>query len=728
MLSNKKWLVVVALLALMAIVLGACAPATPATTEAPPSTTEVAPTTTETATEVAAPTGKFLPATDMVACKDLPPLPAAAVKSQNVAAAVPSVARARTIKATEANLASPPQQGKIYKVGIFSDMTTNNFWRANGPDNTVWNSYINFTPTRLTMYALSDVTFQFIPWVAKALPDPLVEEGGMWVTTIPIREDIKWSDGTPFTAKDVAFTANTTLKFELIAGNWSAWYRGDYLDHVEAVDDFTVKYFYHTKPGLAVHEYGALQAPILQEAFWAPKLGDDGAGAALKGLTRPGKDASEADKTAYTTAATTATEALYNLDPSGEPLAGAFIFDKWETGAFASSNANPNFLTGGATVTEYANGAYHESKANVYDFTLYGEATGDKTLEYKVGPNVATAVYTIYADQNTAVLALKNGEIDFMLNPLGLQRGLLSEVEGDPNLKVIRNNTNGMRYMTFNVRRRPMNDCSFRQMVAVLIDKEFVTNTILQKVAFPLYTFVPAANKAWYLDSEDVKKLGQGMNREARINYAIAIAEAAGYTWEGGVKPAWNADNASVDVGGRLIMPDGTPVPEISLIAPTYGYDPLRATFAIWIETWMNEFGIPVKANLQGFNTMVDLMFTKQDFDFAILGWSLSVFPTYMRDFWHSDQAVPDGNNAGGYHDADFDKMSEELNTCDSFEACKKIVDTLQVKLSTETPYVVLFETGIIEAYSANVEYPYTDTLSGLQFLAGLPSSVSVAK
>jgi len=723
MLSNNKWLVVIALLALVGLVLGACAPATPATTAEPgggEATTE--PVATEAPAEV-----DFLAADGMEACKELPPLPEAAVKSQDVAA-VQTPVRARPIKIAGTRLASPPAQGQIYKVGIFEDMTTANFWRANGPDNTVWNSYINFTPTRIGMYALADVTFQFVPGLATALPEPLTEEGGLFVLSVPLRDDVTWSDGTPVTAKDVAFTANSALKFELFAGNWAAWYRGDYLDHVEAVDDFTAKYFYHTKPGLNVHEYGTMTAPILQEAFWAPKMGDDGAGAALAGLTRPAQDASDDEKAAYTAAATAATEALYNLDPTGEPMAGAFIFDKWETGAFASNVANPDFLASGATVTEYANGAYKETKVNVYDFTLYGESTGDVALEYTVGPNVGTAVYTIYADQNTAILALKSGEIDFMLNPLGLQRGLLSEVDTDPNLRVIKNPSNGFRYMTFNVRRRPMNDCTFRQIMAVLIDKEFVTNTILQRVAFPMYTYIPEANKAWYFDSEDVLKLGQGMDREARINYAVAMATAAGYTWENGGTPTWDPDNRVVVTPGRLVMPDGTPVPDLELLAPSPGYDPLRSTFAIWIETWANEFGIPVKANLTGFNIIVDKGFTQQDFDMFILGWSLGVFPGHMRDFWHSDQAVLDGNNAGGYSDPSFDADSEALNTCETFAACKEITDRLQIKLSTETPYVLLFDTGVIEVYSANLEYPYTDSMSGLQYLAGLPATVNVIK
>ena len=60
----------------------------------------------------------------------------------------------------------------------------------------------------------------------------------------------------------------------------------------------------------------------------------------------------------------------------------------------------------------------------------------------------------------------------------------------------------------------------------MLIDKEFVTDVILQGVAFPLYTFVPEANAAWYFD--DVPKLGQGLTREERTNLAVAILEQAG--------------------------------------------------------------------------------------------------------------------------------------------------------------------------------------------------------
>jgi hypothetical protein len=50
--------------------------------------------------------------------------------------------------------------------------------------------------------------------------------------------------------------------------------------------------------------------------------------------------------------------------------------------------------------------------------------------------------------------------------------------------------------------------------------------------------------------------------------------------------------------------------------------------------------------------------------------------------------------------------------------------DEIQILLATELPYVLLFDTGIIEAFSNNVEYPYTVQLSGLQYTHQQPCTL----
>lgn len=620
---------------------------------------------------------------------------------------------------------TPPTSDVPYRLGIFEDLKTTNYWSYLGPNTTAWGSYV-LAPQTLTLLTYADKTFALVPAVAAELPGrPLQQEGEFYVSEIPLKEGLTWSDGTPVTANDVAFTANTVLELQL-TGNWASFIDGEFLDRVEAVDDYTVKYYYKQNPGLAVHEYGVLNAPIMSEAYWSPIVEE--AREAVGALTPPAEDASEEEQEAYQEALNEALNVLYSHDPAGEPKAGAFTFARWERGAFAENTANADYYRRGAQVAVYADGAYEEVKEGAYE-DLVGEPVSEKVVEYTVGPHVPSAIYTIYTDQNAALLALQNGEIDFLLNPSGLQSGLRAQVERQEGINVIENPTNGFRYLSFNMRREQMSDTAFRQAVAVLIDKEFVTNQILQGVAYPIYSFVPEGNEFWYTD--DVPKFGlkddgTPMTREERLNEAIRILEEAGYSWEGDAKPTWDADNQQVVTGGTLVMPNGNPVPELELLAPGAGYDPLRSTFAIWIEQYLTEFGIPVRANLTGFNIISDRVFSQQDFDMYMLGWGLTIFPDYVRDFFHSDRAGLGDFNAGGFSNPEFDELADGIKSCTSFEECKEISVQIQQVLAEELPYVVLFATSIVEVYADYLEFPYTETLDGLQGVYGLPESVVI--
>jgi len=490
-----------------------------------------------------------IPADEMVPCQPVPEV--AGINMTQVSAAGPAAPKIVSDVPETVTLLTKKllQEGNVYKVGVFEDVTTLNFWAANGPDNTVWNSYM--LPHPPSLFILTDKYFSLVPQLAAvSTPDPLVQEGDFWVTSIPIKQDVVWSDGSPLTAKDVAFTANAVVDLGLISGNFQSWYDPNYLDSAEVVDDYTVKFLYHTKPGLARHEWGTLQAPILSAAYWEPIVTE-----ALAPIQALGDSPSEEDLAA---AQAEAHDILFAHQVSGEPTADAYMLDKWEQGAFLQSVANPNYFETGLTIEQYADGAYKDSSG-----VVIGDPKETVETTYTIGPYFDAVVYTIYGSQDAAILAMKNGEVDFVINPLGLQAGLEAQVRSDPNLTWVENPVNGYRYLSFNNRRRPMNDCAFRQAVAVLIDKEFVTGTILQGVAFPMYTFLPEANTAWYFDG--VPKLGKDLTREQRTNLAVAILEQAGYTWEGDVKPAWDADNRQVTQAGRLIMPDGTPVPELHM-------------------------------------------------------------------------------------------------------------------------------------------------------------------
>ena len=87
-----------------------------------------------------------------------------------------------------------------------------------------------------------------------------------------------------------------------------------------------------------------------------------------------------------------------------------------------------------------------------------------------------------------------------------------------------------MFYLGFNVRKEPMSIREFRQAVAIMIDKEFVTQTVLQGAAIPAYSMVPSGNAAWF--NANTPSLGQGLDRGERLLQAVELLKSAGFTYE----------------------------------------------------------------------------------------------------------------------------------------------------------------------------------------------------
>ncbi len=607
-------------------------------------------------------------------------------------------------EAPEPTETPPAQEERIYQLGITADLTTTNYWAYLGPDGTMWNQYV-LSGTKPTLYSYSAQRFDWVPSLALDFPSPLKEEvvgeQSLWSTEVDLKQGVKWNDGNDVTAEDFAFTAHAATELQL-PGNWPSIVDPEFFDHAEALEPYKLKIYFKKKPGLARWQFGLAFMPIFSKAYWEPVV-------------------AEAKKAGETTEQQ---KLLFAHVPRDEPSAGGFQFDRWEQGAYAEKDRNDDFYFRDSVVTQYANGAYSESKPGVYNYSAYGDSGENKALEYTVGPHVDSAIYSIYGSQDAAVLALKKGDIDFMLNPLGLSKGLQEQLQGQEGLTTIENSSSGVRYLGFNFRRAPMDNKAFRQAVATLIDKEFITETVLQGVAIPVYTMVPEGNKAWH--NADVPMIGQGLSRGERVTEAVNLLKGAGFTWE--KEPRVSEDGKFIEQRGEgLKMPNGDPVPEMSLIAPSAGYDPLRSTFAIWIERWLNEMGIPLRADLTGFNLIVEKVFDTQDFDMWMLGWGLSIFPDYLEAFFHSRHSDLEGYNPGGYNNPEFDRLSDELLEETELEMARQQVFRMQEFLADELPYVVLFTTPIVETFrSDRIEFPFTDSLGGLQEAAGLPAIVHI--
>ncbi len=593
----------------------------------------------------------------------------------------------------------------VINYAIYEEPTTLNVWNYYGPNATVWNSYV-LAGKWGALYTYSDKRFDWIPALAADFPKK-EQEGDLWVYTIPLRKGIWWTDGTMFTADDVVFTINTAIKLIKdygLGGNWVAMYDPDFVDHAEKVDDYTVK-IYFKKLGLAKVEFGALMGVILQKKYWEPIVEE--------ALTKEN-----------------VLQYLYDEKwAKDEPGLGAFVLKKWEKGAFIENAAIEDYYDRGFEEILYKNGAVELKAPSGWQWVGYGKPEGDVELKVVTGPYVEGIIYKIYKERAVALTALINGEVSFIFNPLGLQKGELDQLKGAPGIKVVSNPSNGFRYIAFNMRRYPMNIKEFRQAIAVLIDRNFLCNRILQGQAIPLATPVPPGNAFWY--NPNVKTTAERLigkpeseiTMGERYKKAIELLKKAGFRW---IVPPKVVGNKVVRKGKGLIGPDGKPVKAIELMAPGAGYDPMRATTALFIQDWANEIGIPIKANLVDFNTIVSKVWEENfNFDIYMLGWGLSLYPDYLVDFFHSRRAGPGDFNTPGYMNPEFDEMADKFLEATDIETAQKLAYKLQEMLAEDLPYVVLFSAPVYEAYRTDeIEFPYIEVLDGIQNMLGFPTTV----
>ena len=132
------------------------------------------------------------------------------------------------------------------------------------------NPFIGWENSSFEIWALQyDFLFGFganeQPTLDLAAEFPTKENGGISpdgkVWTIKIRQGVKWQDGQPLTAEDVAFTYNYNIENELYA--FGIMTIG--IDHVEVVDPYTVK-IVCTRPKADMER---LWLPILPKHIWS---------------------------------------------------------------------------------------------------------------------------------------------------------------------------------------------------------------------------------------------------------------------------------------------------------------------------------------------------------------------------------------------------------------------------------------------------------------------------
>jgi len=394
-------------------------------------------------------------------------------------------------------------------------------------------------------------------------------------------------------------------------------------------------------------------------------------------------------------------------------------------GAFAENEENPNYFFDGTLIELYDDGSYHEYKEGEWEFLAYGEGSGDTLLSFENGPHAKAVVYSVY-NQSAAVLALLNGEVDYIYNPNGYGPGLRAQLEGNAEADVVENARLGFRFMAFNFKSAPLDDIAARQAIACMVDKDFLTVNVLQGAAISVNTPVPVGQPFWY--NPDVTIIFDGLSEKERMEWSVNPLKEAGYTWD--VEPFWNEERGcSIEWGQGLKMPNGEVVPEITLLAPSAGYDPLRATAGVLIEQWASSLGFPVRAQLTNFNNILnETLGGGGNWGMAIAGWGLTQFPDHMCRFFLAEY----GTEVFAFTGYTSDRLSElcgEFTSTTDLDYAKELGYEMQEILATDMPYLYLVANPVQDAYNlSNVSFPYTTLLGGIENLYGQQINVYSAE
>jgi len=118
-------------------------------------------------------------------------------------ACTPAVAPAVVTASTRTAPAHAPE----IRFGLIGEVTYSNVWALFSGRDYSYNNYAVRAHYWPRLYGLSVPGQAFEPITAGGPPGPIRQEGAFYAATVPVRTDLRWTDGAAFAAEDVAFTS-----------------------------------------------------------------------------------------------------------------------------------------------------------------------------------------------------------------------------------------------------------------------------------------------------------------------------------------------------------------------------------------------------------------------------------------------------------------------------------------------------------------------------------------
>ena len=500
-------------------------------------------------------------------------------------------------------------------------------------DNSAMRTFV-FQYTQKTLIKLDIESLEYIPMLVKEMPT--ASENNLSFD-YELKDGIKWDDGTPLTAKDVAFS----VKLMLSPLTNNAQIRSNYTTVIKSIEldkENPMKFTMHAQNVHWDNKYIFSELYMVQKSLWDKK-------GVLDNVTF--------------------------ADLLSDDFKEKEVLSDWFNAYNNADNSyQPELLVGlGAyQVTEWVASQYItiEKKENWWgknDSSVYSKAYPDKII------------FKIIKEDASAYLALKNQEIDvtYSLGTIKLMKLQEREYFND-NYESAFLDRYAFSYLGMNmkpdgIKRKPyFVDQKVRRAMAYLLPLDEIIEVMMHGKASRQASLISPLKKTYNdtlqlipLDIEKAKEL---------------LAEAG-----------W-VDTDGDNIRDKMINGVKTPFS----FKLSYMSSPTSKEIVLMIKESMYKAGVVAEPTPMDF-TLFYKNAMDHNFDGMLGGWGGSASYSNPMQLWHTSSWVTKGSNFCGFGDAESDALIEAANLTLDPKTHNDALLRLQAKVYEDQPYVFMYST-----------------------------------
>ncbi|MCX6139984.1 MAG: ABC transporter substrate-binding protein [Candidatus Kapabacteria bacterium] len=462
--------------------------------------------------------------------------------------------------------------------------------------------------------------------------------------TFKLREGIRFSDGKPLTAKDVIFSFKV-VKNPLITDGAALRNYYESVKDVVSPDDRTIVITMSKPYFLAEYFLGTLW--IVPKHIFDPKgLTDKYSFDETNSIDKASGNAALKEFATWYNTADVKRDMKLNVG------SGPYMYDEWKTGESVTLKRNDNFWNAGK---DKWNPSYAEK-----------------------------LIYKVVNDRSSAVVALKNGELDFMEYVPAAKYTEEIDTVATPFLRKYAFASQSYSYIGFNMQRPILNEVNVRKAIAHCLDRDALIKQVVRGLATKV-------NTAIYQERPEYDKSIPSIDYNP--TEAKKLLAAGGW-----------ADSDGDGILDKVINGRKTPL-HISFLINAG--NEMREAIAITLSDDLKRIGVKLDIRKLEWSVFLENLRTR-NFELYIGGWVNDPIPSDPYQIWHSSQIGNKGSNYVSFNNKRADELLD-LNRIE-FDEQKRIayMKDFQQIVANEQPYVFLWSPLYPSVYNnrlQNVKY-----------------------